>query len=120
MVVSPQTEVDHILPFSRTLDDSMANKVVCIAEANRVKGNRTPCEAFGHNPPGYDYEGILENVADFPSNKRWRFQPDAMERFEGENDFLARQLNETRYLSRTARTYLGSLSTTKRVRASSA
>ena len=109
MAISAQTEVDHILPFSRTLDDSMANKVICVVDANRAKGDRTPCEAFGHSPPGYDYERIVENVADFPYNKRWRFQPDAMERFEGENDFLARQLNETRYLSRTARTYLASL-----------
>ena len=109
MAVSAVTEIDHILPFSRTLDDSMANKVVCIAAANHAKGDRTPYEAFGHDPPGYDYEQILENVADFPHNKRWRFQRDAMDRFEGENDFLGRQLNETRYLSRTARTYLAHL-----------
>lgn len=109
MAVSADTEVDHILPFSRTLDDSMANKLVCIAAANREKGNRTPHEAFGHNPPGYDYERILDNVADFPANKRWRFQLDAMDRFKGENDFLARQFNETRYLSRTAREYLAHL-----------
>ena len=32
-----------------------------------------------------------------------------MERFEGENNFLDRQLNETRYLSRTALTYLAHL-----------
>ncbi|MCY4579951.1 MAG: type II CRISPR RNA-guided endonuclease Cas9 [Chloroflexi bacterium] len=109
MAVSAQTEIDHILPFSRTLDDSMANKVVCIAAANRAKGNRTPYRAFGDNPPGYDYERIKENVANFPHNKRWRFQPDAMNRFEGENDFLGRQLSETRYLSRTARTYVAYL-----------
>ena len=42
-------------------------------------------------------------------NKSWRFQPDAMEHFEEEDGFLARQLNETQYLSRTARTYLAYL-----------
>ena len=109
MVVSSQTEIEHILPFSRTLDDSMANKVVCLADANRVKRNRTPHEAFGHNPPGYDYDQILANIADFPDNKRWRFQENAMERFEEEDRFLDRQLNETQYLSRTARTYLAYL-----------
>ena len=41
-----------------------------------------------------------------PDNKRWRFQTDAMQKFEDEDHFLDRQLNETRYLSRTARTYL--------------
>ena len=109
MVVSNQTEADHILPFSQTLDDSMSNKVVCVAAANRDKGNRPPFTAFGHNPPGYDYDAILSFTAKFPGNKRWRFQPNAMERYEGEEGFLGRQLNETRYLSRTARTYLAYL-----------
>ena len=109
MVVSTQTEIDHILPFSRTLDNSVSNMVVCMAEANRAKGDQTPSEAFGHNPPGYDYDDILANVANFPSNKRWRFQKDAIEEFESKRDFLDRQLNETQYLSRTARTYLSHL-----------
>ncbi len=109
MVITAQTEIDHILPFSRTLDNSMSNMVVCVAAANRAKGDRSPYEAFGHSPPGYDYDDILANVADFLSNKRWRFQPDAMERFENEDAFLDRQLTETQYLSRTARTYLAHL-----------
>lgn len=109
MVVSSQTEVDHILPFSRTLDDSMANKVICMAAANRDKGNQSPHEAFGHNQQGYDYEEILERATELPDNKRWRFERDAMERFEDEEAFLDRQLNETRYLARTARTYLAHL-----------
>ncbi len=101
MVMSAETEVDHILPFSRTLDNSMANLVVCMADANRRKGNRAPHEEFG--------DACLEHVKDFPSNKRWRFEESAMERFEGERDFLDRQLSETQYLSRTARTYLAYL-----------
>ena len=109
MVVSEQTEIDHILPFSKTLDDSRANKVVCAANANRDKGDRAPYEAFGHNPRGYDYDEILTRAAELPPNKRWRFQEDAMERFEENSEFLDRQLNETRYLSRTARTYLSHL-----------
>ena len=109
MVVCNKTEIDHILPFSRTLDDSTANKVVCVAVANRDKGDRSPHEAFSHNPPGYDYQGIFKRAANLPVNKRWRFQPDAMDRFEGEHGFLGRQLNETRYLSSTARAYLAHL-----------
>ena len=101
MVMSPQTEVDHILPLSRTLDNSMANLVVCMAGANREKGNRTPHEAFG--------DRCLEYAKNFPPNKRWRFHENAMERFEGERDFLDRQLTETQYLSRMARSYLAYL-----------
>ena len=109
MVVSSLTEVDHILPFSRTLDNSTANMVVCLASANRAKGDRSPYEAFGHSPPEHDYESMLSRTAKFPDNKKWRFQPDAMKQFEEEDRFLDRQLNETSYLSRTARTYLAYL-----------
>src|SRR5262249_21215945 len=41
-LLSDAVEIDHILPFSRTLDDSIANKIVCLRQANRDKGNRTP------------------------------------------------------------------------------
>ena len=109
MAMDSRTEIDHILPFSQTLNDSMANKVVCTVKANRDKRDRSPHEAFGHNPPGYDYDEILVRAAALPDNKRWRFEPDAMQEFEEGRDFLDRQLNETRYLSRTARSYLACL-----------
>ena len=109
MVTSAQTEVDHILPFSRTLDNSMANMVVCVAGSNRVKGNRSPFEAFGNSPAGYDYDAMRARAAKLPGSKRWRFQPNAMEQYEDERGFLDRQLNETRYLSRLARAYLACL-----------
>ncbi len=109
MAIDSRTEVDHILPFSRTLDNSMSNKVLCVAGSNRVKGDRSPYEAFGHNPPGYEYQEILARTEKLPDNKKWRFKQDAMERFEDQYEFLDRQLNETAYLSRTARTYLAHL-----------
>ncbi|NIA68492.1 type II CRISPR RNA-guided endonuclease Cas9 [Pelagibius litoralis] len=101
---SAEVEIDHILPFSRTLDNSAANKTVGLRRANREKRNRTPFEAFGHQP-GWDEN--LERLAALPRNKRWRFGPDAMERFETqERDFLDRQLTDTQYLSRIAREYM--------------
>ena len=101
---SAEVEIDHILPFSRTLDDSIANKVVCFREANREKRNRTPHEAFHFRAA---WEGIAENAKKLPPNKRWRFAEDAMERFNREGrDFLDRQLNETKHLARAAKTYL--------------
>lgn len=44
---SPATELDHILPRSRTLDDSMANMALVHAEENQEKGNRTITEWAG-------------------------------------------------------------------------
>ncbi|GEM_PF-103895 len=109
MVVSEQTEIDHILPFSKTWDDSPSNQVVCLRQANRDKGDRSPFEAFSSNPPGYDYEAIKERAKQLPQNKRWRFMPDAMERFKDQAEFQDRQLNETQWLSRLARKYLAYL-----------
>lgn len=114
MAISEATEIEHILPFSKTLDDSMANKVLALRDANRAKRDRSPYEAFHTDPPiggrKYVYDDILFRADNLPANKRWRFHPDAMDRFVNEErDFLDRQLNETKYLSRIARNYLSHL-----------
>ncbi|MCH8863727.1 MAG: type II CRISPR RNA-guided endonuclease Cas9, partial [Proteobacteria bacterium] len=104
---SPAVEMEHILPFRRTLDNSPANKTVSMRAANREKGNRSPHEAFGDSPAGYDWEDIRTRAGCLPANKKWRFQPDAMERFDNEEKgFLDRQLVDTRYLSRISTAYL--------------
>lgn len=109
MVLNGDCDIDHILPYSRTLDDSFANKTLCLKEANRNKGNRTPFEAWGADPETW---AIIEaNLKNLPDNKKWRFSPDAMKRFEGEKDFFDRALVDTQYLSRIARTYLDALFT---------
>ncbi len=110
MLFSDAVEVDHILPLAATLDDSNANKIVCMREANREKRRRSPFEAWGHTPQWDDIAALATRL---PREKRWRFEPDAMARFEGENGFLARHLVDTQYLSRLAREYLASLSPEK-------
>lgn len=104
---SDQVEIEHILPFSRTFDDSYSNKTLAMRKANRDKSNQTPFEAFGHSPEGYDWTEISKRAAELPPNKKWRFAPDAMDRFEKhEGGFLARQLTDTQYISRLAKAYL--------------
>lgn len=105
---SARVEVEHILPFARTFDDSFSNKTICFREYNRKKLNRTPFEAFGGKP---EFEEILARAATLPISKRWRFRPDAMETFRGNSpDLIARTLNDTRYLSRVASMYLRTIS----------
>ena len=106
MLFDGSCDIDHILPFSRTLDDRFSNKTLCLREANRQKGNKTPWEVWG----GTDrWDVISANLKNLPDNKAWRFSPDAMQRFEGENDFSARALKDTQYLSRVAHAYLEAL-----------
>ena len=106
MLFDGSVDIDHILPFSRTLDDSQANKLVCVTRANRDKGDRTPFEAFGHAPGDYDWEAIVERVETLAVRKRQRFSPDGLKEFLRDQDFLARHLNDTRYISRLSREYL--------------
>lgn len=95
-------EIEHILPYSRTLDDSFMNKVLCTREANRRKGRRAPAEVWS----GDDLRTIFERAERTVRKKAWRFQPDAMDKFAAEGGFLARQLTDTQHMARLAKTYL--------------
>ncbi len=106
MLFDGSCDVDHILPYSRTLDDGFAKLTLCLKEANRFKTNKTPWEAWGETD---QWDTIASNLKNLKANKAWRFASDAMERFEGENDFSARALKDTQYLSRIARSYLDTL-----------
>ncbi|MET4897769.1 type II CRISPR RNA-guided endonuclease Cas9 [Sphingomonadaceae bacterium jetA1] len=103
MLFSDKVEVDHILPFAETLDDSNGNKLLCLREANREKRRRSPYEAWGHTDR---WPATAERASRLPKAKRWRFEPDAMQRFTQEGGFLARHLVDTQYLGRLAREYL--------------
>lgn len=99
-------DIDHILPWSRTLDDSRANRILVHSACNRLKRNFAPFEV-----PEWQviYQDILVRASKLPGNRQWRFAPDAMARFEADEGFLARQLTDTQYLSRMAHEYLASL-----------
>ena len=106
-----EADIDHILPYSRTLDDSASNKIVAHRSCNREKGNRTPYEKWGHDADRW--ASITDQVARLHKSKQWRFGPDAMARVEKDGGFLSRQLTDTQYLSRLAGRYLQSLYPTK-------
>lgn len=108
MLLSDEVEIEHILPFSKTLDDSLNNKTVSMRHANRYKGNDTPWDAFGRKQiQGIDYAAILLRAELMPRAKRSRFAEDGMDRWlKDDKGFLARALNDTKYLSKVAREYM--------------
>jgi CRISPR-associated endonuclease Csn1 len=108
MLLSDEVEIEHILPFSQTLDDSLNNKTVAMRQANRVKGNNTPWDAFGKQAQaGFDYQAILQRAELMPKSKRYRFAEDGLQRWLKEDKgFLARALNDTKHLSKVAREYV--------------
>jgi CRISPR-associated endonuclease Csn1 len=103
-VWSDKFEIEHLLPFSRTYDDGRSNKTLSSRKSNRLKANRTPFEAFGS---GKTWEEILDRVENLPDNKKWRFNKDAMDKYEKDGGAIARMLNDTRYMAKTAKEYLG-------------
>ena len=108
MLLSEQVEIEHILPFSETLDDSLNNKTVSLRQANRIKGNRTPWQARDDfAAQGWAHAAMLERAEQMPKTKRYRFGEDGLQRWlKDDAGFLARALNDTRHLSKVAREYL--------------
>lgn len=102
----PQFDVEHIYPFSWSLDNSYANKTLCHVDYNRnVKKNLTPFRAAGKSA---DWHEIINRVRRFSGSaaraKLFRFLNE-----EVSPDFCNRQLSETRYISRLAADYLALL-----------
>ena len=109
VLMSDEVEIEHILPRSRTLDDSMANKTVSFREWNRLKRNLSPEEAAERFPEKFSLEDMVFRSRTMPTNKSWRFQPDAMARFDEKDGFAARLLTETQHFGVVARHYLSKL-----------
>lgn len=101
-------EIDHILPRSRSGDDSFANKVLCLASANQNKRNFTPYEWFGSDATQWDYfEARISspsNLAKMGKGKTGRLLKKNFDE-NSEKEFLTRNLNDTRYMSKAIKTY---------------
>lgn len=100
--------IDHIIPLARGGRDSFENMVLCKAEANAEKGNKTPWEAWHRDRDRMDR--ILAKVkacGEIPRSQWWRFGPDAAARAEDDGKgYAPRQLVDTSYIGRIAREYL--------------
>ena len=105
----PDVDVEHIIPYSRCLDDSFLNKTLCMATENRlVKRNRTPYEAYGGTPR---MEEIAQRIKGWPPgrSKVSKLRKFTQEEIPELETFVNRQLTDTGYISRAALNYLGAL-----------
>ncbi len=104
---SQDTETDHIIPYSFSLDDSYMNKVVCFAQENRNKSQQTPIDAFGRSGEKWDQiTAALSRWDKSLHSKKERFYK---RENEIDKDFQSSQLTDTRYIAREALSYLGLL-----------
>jgi CRISPR-associated endonuclease Csn1 len=97
-----RTEIDHILPYSRSYDDSLNNKVLVLSVENRNKGNLTPYEYLhgaSDSPRWRQFEGWVKANSKYREAKRQRLLRIHFAEREA-NEFRARNLNDTRYICR--------------------
>ncbi len=117
-LLNGEAEIEHILPFSRTLDDGLANQTLSLRWVNRLKGNKTPYEAFGadqHKDKGIVWEEVMARAQRLPKQKRARFAAKAMENYEKDGGFIQRQMTDTAYMARTCARYLRGLEGVQRI-----
>lgn len=93
---SKEYEIDHIIPYSISLDDRYQNKVLVKAKENQTKGNRLPYEYFGHDKTRWAaYENRVESLIKSDGKKAHLLKKNYTK--EDQREFTERNLNDTRY-----------------------
>lgn len=98
-------EVDHILPYSRSFDDTYRNKVLVLEKENRDKGNRTPMEYLADKPERKEKFIAWVKTVIKDSKKREHLLRMKYGRDE-EAEWKQRHLQDTQYISRFLYNYL--------------
>lgn len=101
-------DIDHILPRSRSHDNSYDNKVLVHKHCNRNKSNQTPSEWLGENSEGWRVlRGAIAQMPRLRPRKRRNLLNTTFATDEAK--FAARHLNDTRYISKLITQYLQAL-----------
>jgi len=116
-------QVDHIVPFSRSNNDGITNKVLVFTEENQKKGDQTPFEYFGADEKRWkEFVARVESIyktrdiktSDKATNAiNYKYNGYAMKKKQNlllqdyKNDsWNVRALNDTRYITRFIQNYL--------------
>ena len=116
---TPAYEIEHIIPQARYFDDSFSNKVICEAEVNKLKSNMLGYEfikekhgqivplSFGRTVKIQSVEAyerfVKDNYSRNPVKKKKLLMDDIPEQF------IARQLNDSRYISKLIKSLLSNI-----------
>lgn len=95
----PGFEIDHIIPYSITFDDSYRNKVLVYAEENQRKGNRTPYEYLSSDEIEWQKFVARLRICTRDSKKRQKLLKHHVSPAE-KAEFKQRNLNDTKYITR--------------------
>ena len=116
---TPAYEIEHIIPQARYFDDSFSNKVICESEINKLKSNMLGYEFIDkHHGEKVQLSGgkcveifsigsyeefVKENYSRNPAKKKKLLMEDIPEQF------IARQLNDSRYISKLVKSLLSNI-----------
>ncbi len=112
-------EIEHIIPQSRYFDDSFNNKVICESEINKLKDNSLGFEfikkhhgekvelSFGRVVNIFTEDQYEDFVKKHYASNREKMRKLLMDSIPEE--FIARQLNDSRYISKYVKALLSSI-----------
>lgn len=95
-------QIDHIIPYSRSFDDSYSNKVLVLSAENQNKGNRLPLEYFAGDEEKVERFKAFVNAQYQDISQRKKRKNLLREQFteENEREWKERSLNDTKYATR--------------------
>lgn len=112
-------EIEHVIPQSRYFDDSFSNKVICESEVNKIKDNLLGFEfikkhhgemielSFGKVVKIFTEGEYEQFVKDHYGRNRTKMRKLLMDSIP--EDFIARQLNDSRYISKVVKGLLSNI-----------
>lgn len=116
---TPAYEIEHVIPQSRYFDDSFSNKVICESEVNKLKGNKLGYEFIKEH---HGEKVYLDNGETVTIHSEQQYEKFVNEHYSHNrakmkkllltdipDDFIARQLNDSRYISKVVKTLLSNI-----------
>ena len=91
-------QVDHVLPYSRSMNDSYNNKVLVLTDENQNKRNQTPFEWFGKDEQKWNAFVARVNLLKNREKKRFLLKENFGK--EQSDEFIERNLNDTKYMAK--------------------
>lgn len=116
---TPSYEIEHIIPQSRYFDDSFTNKVICESEVNKLKDRMLGLEfikahhgekvqlSLGGEVTILSEQEYQRLVQENYKNNRTKMKKLLMEDIP--DQFIERQLNDSRYISKTVKSLLSNI-----------
>jgi CRISPR-associated endonuclease Csn1 len=102
-------DVEHIIPKARLFDDSFSNKTICPKNLNRDKDKQTAYDYMkskGDEAFNNYLEFIKQHLYKKDGISKGKYKKLMMPLSEIPDDFISRQMNETRFISREIKSLL--------------